>query len=150
MNSKYLVIIIATIVIIAGAYYFLGNRKLENGSSPQNQPSGRAAPTPTPASTPTPSAENKEAKIIKMDANGFSPSNLTIKRGETVTFKNEDMRDRWPASAMHPTHQVCPGFDSLKPTKTGESYSHIFTEAKECPFHDHIIPSLRGKITVEE
>lgn len=149
MNSRYLVIIIAAIVIITGAYYFLGEKKSsEDRSSSQNQPSGQAAPTPTP--TLTPPAENKEAKIIKMDADGFSPSNLTIKVGETVIFKNEDARDRWPASAMHPTHQVCPGFDSLKPVKTGETYSHTFTEAKECPFHDHIIPSLRGKITIEE
>lgn len=67
-----------------------------------------------------------------------------------MVFKNDDTRDRWPASAVHPTHQVCPGFDAIGGVKPGESYYYAFTVAKECPFHDHLIPSLRGKITITQ
>ena len=76
--------------------------------------------------------------------------NLTIKKGDTVEFRNGDARSRWPASGMHPTHLLCPGFDALRALANGETYSHAFPEAKECPMHDHLIPSLRGKITVTE
>lgn len=83
-----------------------------------------------------------------MDANGFTPSALSIRVGDTVVFKNDDTRTRWPASGVHPTHLLCPGFDALAPMANGAMYSRTFTEAKDCPMHDHLIPSLRGKITV--
>ncbi len=83
-----------------------------------------------------------------MVSNTFSPDTITIKVGDTVVFKNDDVKTFWPASAVHPTHQVCPGFDALGMVRPGESYSHTFTTAKECPFHDHLNPGVKGKIIV--
>lgn len=85
-----------------------------------------------------------------MTAGGFQQANLIIKRGDTIVFRNNDNRTRWPASGVHPTHLLCPGFDASRPMQSGETYSHTFTEAKECPMHDHLMPSSRGKITVTE
>ena len=73
-----------------------------------------------------------------------------IKVGDTVVFENRDTRSRWPASGIHPIHLLCPGFDALRPMATGETYTHTFTEAEECSMHDHLIPSLKGKIMVTE
>lgn len=88
--------------------------------------------------------------VVEMTPDGFNPPALDIKAGTTVKFVNKDTVPRWPASGMHPTHQLCPGFDSLKGIAPGESYSFKFTEAKTCPMHDHLYPKLRGSITVEE
>lgn len=86
---------------------------------------------------------------VEMTSAGFSPKELTIKKGDIVEFINKDSRKHWPASGIHPTHLICGGFDALKGIDTGATYSHTFTESKICPMHDHLIPNLFGKITVE-
>lgn len=99
---------------------------------------------------PSASGESSGEVVVEMTANGFNPPASSIKAGTTVKFINKDTVPRWPASGMHPTHQVCPGFDSKKSIAPGESYSFTFTEAKNCPMHDHLNPATRGAITVEE
>jgi len=86
---------------------------------------------------------------IEMTPAGFSPKELTIKKGDKVEFINRDTVKRWPASGPHPAHTICQGFDSKPGVAVGESYSFTFSEAKTCPFHDHLNPSIFGKIIVE-
>ena len=93
--------------------------------------------------------ESKTHKI-EMTAAGFSPKELEIKKGDIVEFVNKDSSKHWPASGVHPAHLICPGFDSKKRMGAGETYSFTFSEAKTCPFHDHLSPNLFGKIEVEE
>lgn len=101
--------------------------------------------------TPKNEARGDESKVtIEMTPEGYNPPAVDIKIGTTVTFVNKDTVPRWPASGMHPTHQLCPGFDSRNGIAPGESYSFKFMEAKTCPFHDHLYPKMRGSITVEE
>ena len=153
MSTKLFIGLIAVVIVIGGGYYLYQSATAEN--PPRSATPPPASGTPPPASgTPTPPAPAPAAggqtHTIVMDANGFSPANLTIKKGDTVEFRNGDARSRWPASGMHPTHLLCPGFDALRAMANGETYSHAFPEARECPMHDHLIPSLRGKITVTE
>jgi hypothetical protein len=69
--------------------------------------------------------------------------------GTSVLFINKDASPRWPASGIHPTHQSCPGFDSLRGLQPGQSYSFTFTEKKTCPMHDHLNPQVRGSIIIQ-
>jgi len=85
---------------------------------------------------------------IEITASGFFPANLNIKAGDTVVFTNRDSVKHWPASGVHPSHLLCAGFDSLKGLGKGETYSFTFKEAKECPMHDHLNPTLKGKIII--
>ncbi len=87
---------------------------------------------------------------VQVTDSGFDVTALTIKEGDTVTFVNSSSSKVWPASDVHPTHTVCPGFDAKKGLATGESYSYTFTEAMVCPFHDHLNASQKGTITVTE
>src|SRR3989338_6523738 len=87
-------------------------------------------------------------KNIEITSSGFSPATLDIKVGDTVIFTNRDSVQHWPASEVHPSHLLCAGFDSLKGLNKGETYNFTFKEAKECPMHDHLNPSLKGKIKV--
>lgn len=91
----------------------------------------------------------EEHEVI-MSADGFLPANIAVKTGDTVVFVNRDARQRWPASGVHPTHLLCQGFDAFRPMGPNEAYSHTFTAAGECPFHDHLTPALKGTITVTE
>lgn len=134
-------IVIAAVIVLAGIGYYLWR-----SPAPQRAP----APAPAPAANRGAQTHNVSMNTEGFTANAKTPTDLTIRAGDSVVFTNDETRDRWPASAIHPTHLLCPGFDARDPVKSGESYSHTFTAAQECPFHDHLIPTLRGKITVTE
>ena len=117
--------------------------------TPTPTPVSTPAAAPTPPPTPAPSAVTPQEKVVEMTAQGFSPSTLTIPVGTTVRFINRDSIGHWPASGVHPAHQVCPGFDALRSLQPGQSYSFTFTSAKVCPMHDHLSPGMQGTIRVE-
>ena len=86
---------------------------------------------------------------IEMHKDSFYPGSITIEQGEEVVFKNVDSQDHWLASNIHPTHQVYPEFDPLRPIKPGESWSFTFTKAGEWKYHDHLNPHILGTIIVK-
>ncbi len=100
---------------------------------------------------------------VEIILSGFNPETLIVKQGTTVTFVNKDSKDHWPASAVHPTHQLYPGsdiskcgtseknmiFDACRGLKSGESWQFTFNEKGSWKYHDHLTPSLRGTIIVE-
>lgn len=99
-----------------------------------------------------------QTKTIEMTTTGFSPSRITINRGDTVNFISAGA-SRWPASNVHPTHTVYPGssiskcggadelntFDACRST---EDYSFIFDSVGTWGYHDHFSPGRGGTITV--
>lgn len=101
--------------------------------------------------------------IIEVTSEGFNPKSLTIKQGDKVTWVNKITEDSWPASALHPTHNVYPGsdiekcgtaeekniFDACKGLKEGESYGFTFNEKGTWRYHDHLNTKSFGSIIVE-
>jgi len=87
--------------------------------------------------------------IISMTDTGFVPDEVIIAAGDTVTFVNDGQALHWPASDVHPTHEVLPEFDAKRGLATGETYSYIFDETGVWNFHDHLRASYTGTITVE-
>src|SRR5262245_40344887 len=86
--------------------------------------------------------------VIHMDDNGFSPDTVTIDKGDTIEFENVGAQIHWPASNVHPTHDIYPAFDPKKPVQPGESWSFTFDRVGTWKFHDHIYPQFGGSITV--
>lgn len=116
------------------------------------------AATPSPLPPPVlPQSQPKIERVISYTDFGFSPSPLTILRGETVIFVNESSRDVWPASAMHPTHAVYPTtggclgstFDACRSLAPGEEWSFTFEIAGSWGYHNHVNPSHFGRIMVQ-
>lgn len=87
--------------------------------------------------------------VIEYRDGKFDPPTLRVIAGTKVTFVNKGQKQVWPASGVHPTHEICPGFDALKALKKGEIYSFVFEEAKDCPFHNHVAPGEKGKVEVK-
>lgn len=95
--------------------------------------------------------------VIEITLEGFNPSTLTIKSGETVTWLNKVSSPSWPASAVHPSHKVYPEaggcigskFDACKSLKQGEGYSFTFNQKGTWKYHDHLSPGNTGTIIVE-
>lgn len=102
-----------------------------------------------PAPQRSPQKRSPKTITVQMTDSGFSPAQVTVKAGDMVRFTNSGSIAHWPASGVHPTHQLCPGFDALRPIDPGTSYTYTFSTAKECPMHDHLNPSLKGKIVVQ-
>lgn len=96
-------------------------------------------------------------------ASGFSPSNVTVKSGDTVRFVNESDTNMWVGSAMHPTHEVydgtnlqthcatgaTPSFDACRNMTRGQSYSFTFTKKGSWGYHNHSQASHFGRVVVE-
>ncbi|OHA25032.1 MAG: hypothetical protein A3D52_00625 [Candidatus Taylorbacteria bacterium RIFCSPHIGHO2_02_FULL_44_36] len=88
---------------------------------------------------------------------GYSPSILTVKKGETVTFKNQSSQSMWTASAVHPTHRAYPTsggclgstFDACAGVQSGNSWSFKFDISGTWKYHNHLNPGDTGTIVVE-
>ena len=89
-----------------------------------------------------------EVTILITDT-GFAPSSVTVEIGTRVTFLNDGQALHWPASNVHPAHELLPGFDASQGLNTGESYSFTFDEVGTWGYHDHLFPNLEGEIVVE-
>lgn len=88
------------------------------------------------------------SKIITLLPNGSNSDAITINKCTEVTFQNNDSRARWPAADYHPTHGIYPEFDPQKEIAPGKSWSFVFEKTGTWKFHDHLLPTIRGKITV--
>ena len=89
--------------------------------------------------------ELSATRIIRFNGT-FSPEELVIAPGE-VTFVNDVEEAFWPASNVHPTHDVLPAFDARRPLPPGATYAFTFPEG-EWRFHDHLHPEAGGVIRV--
>src|SRR3989338_4414746 len=166
-DAKFVIIFLTIIILTAGGLYIIKSQSktpaLENINENQNKipavdnsnDSSEMMPEDEQSEVVSGEGESKKEPapktyVIEMRAMGFTPQTLDIKNGDTVQFVNKGTTIMWPASAVHPTHDVCPGFDAHGGVKLGETYSHTFNEPLDCPFHDHLNPSLNGKISVSE
>lgn len=156
--SKNIIILIVVVVVAVGGFMFY-----QNSHAPVAAP-GTPTPSPEPAPTPAPQTKGAEHKVVFV-SDAFSPKEITIKKGDVVTWVNNSDRNIWPASAIHPTHSVYPGsgiekcdtpdkgkiFDACSPgIASGDSWSFQFNEVGEWRYHDHLRSTVYGKITVTE
>lgn len=98
---------------------------------------------------------------VTYDGKSFSPGEVTIKKGGTVTWRNASGGRMWVASAQHPAHTVysgtsrqehCPdasgtAFDQCA---GGGDYSFTFQKVGTWNYHDHINATVFGKVVVVE
>lgn len=167
MSKIVIVIIIIAGLGLGGYFFFMGKFRPaslppETSNQRPEQPRQTSEPEQPVSQTPeqTPIAEEK---IVIYGDSGYSPPTLSVKKGETVTFKNQSSRSMWPASAMHPSHRVysgtslgehCPdtggnAFDACKGFLPGEAWSFKFSKTGVWKYHDHLSPGNFGAIAVE-
>lgn len=141
MKKIILILFIASLIFLAGC----SSSQIQNNQGTTGNQPDSGAYTET------------QGNIIEITSNGFSPNPLTIKQGDAVTWINKNTVEHWPASAIHPTHNVYPEpggcigskFDACRGLKQDESFSFTFNEKGEWNYHDHLDVSKFGKIIVE-
>jgi plastocyanin len=119
---------------------------------------GKSSPAPatnnSPAAQPT---TQSGQNVVTYTDSGFSPASLTIKKGDTVTFKNSASDDVRVASNPHPLHTGYPTtggcvgstFDSCSNIAPGQSWSFKFDFTGSWGFHNHLNPAEGGTIIVQ-
>lgn len=97
-----------------------------------------------------PSAVAAENITVNMTSQGFEPKEVTINKGDTVTYVNNDAQYRWPASNIHPTHNIYPEFDPKAEIAPGSSWKFTFDEVGNWKYHDHLVPTMNGTVIVAD
>jgi hypothetical protein len=90
----------------------------------------------------------KSHKIV-LTEKGFEPENITINQGDSIVFSTTRTKDFWPASNLHPTHEIYPEFDPKEPITPNKTWSFQFNKVGSWKFHDHLFPFYTGTIIVK-
>lgn len=138
MKKTIATISIAALVALGGYFILTLNQQ-------EAQPSSAIQPTVV------------EEKLVTYTDSGYSPNSITIKKGETVIFKNQSARSMWTASGAHPTHRLYPTtggclgstFDACQGVQPDDSWSFTFDIVGAWKYHNHLRPEDTGTIIVE-
>ena len=98
------------------------------------------------------SSSTKNTVTISETANGFEPAIVTVKSGNSITWTNNTGGKVQIASDPHPTHTANPeltGGEFVIDLEAGGSKTVTVTKTGTWGYHDHLKPSVRGKVTVE-
>ena len=158
--KKILSAVVVLAVVVVG-WLFLKNKS--EVAVPTPTPS--ASPTSTPSGTPETVIPSPivSSNVITYTDSGYTPNTITIKKGETVTWKNNSKFLMWTASAVHPTHRaysgtdiaacgtqtLLPMFDACSGIQSGQSWSFKFDNVGMWGYHNHSNSSHWGKVVVE-
>ena len=124
--KKLAIIVVIVLVLIAGGYFLLGkNKSYSDGSG---------------------SAENVASvvpeKTIRIANFAFSPAEIRIRKGEAVTWSNED-------SVGHTVTSDSGGELGSSLLDKGQTYSHTFNNEGVFSYHCTPHPSMKAKVIVE-
>lgn len=142
--KKILIVVGVLAILVAGYLLFVKNKSSDMQMEMpvnQNQPSEPKTTPPVTAPSPKPAQTLPTTHAVTIQDFAFSPSSLTIKKGDKMTWTNKD-------SAPH-TVTWDNGGQSSGTLKTGESYSFTFNTAGTFSYHCAFHPSMHGKIIVE-
>ena len=160
--------LIGLVVLVAGVgvgWYVMQGQNQQETTEKESVTQEMPATSPTPGASveemvvTTPGTTTGELNekggvtqrtVVTYSDTGFAPKTVTVKKGATVTFMNESGKGMWVASALHPTHQLLPGFDQLKSAARGGSYEYTFKKVGTWKYHNHVAASDFGSVTVTE
>lgn len=130
-------IIIALIILVLGsgvAYYYYFMR-----------------PMPvSPSDTAKISDLTKNPLTVVYTNDGYTPKQITVKKGETVKFINMSDRMVWTASDEHPSHNIYPEFDQKSVGGKNSEYTFKFEKVGTWGFHNHAYFQHTGTVIVSE
>lgn len=151
-NIIYIFVVLALLVASVLSLRGIKKDKTPETQNPTNTEVIETSTEQEPTTPEEPTIETPPPPTLEViyGTEGFSPSNLEIKIGDTVVFKNESGKGMWVASNPHPVHGDNPEFDAGISIANGNSWSFTFTEEGTFSYHNHLNSSFGGKIIVKE
>ena len=159
MNTKVAWIAVVVIVALAVLWFMTRMNQIPEPAGDTNAVTAPAAETP--ANT---AEENNEVTVVTLTDTGFTPSSVTINRGDAVRFVNDSSRGMWVGADEHPTHTEYDGtstrehcvdgaavggtFDQCASTPRGSSWEFTFTKSGTFGYHNHTGASSVGTVIV--
>lgn len=143
MSKNTTIVVIIAIALIIGIGALVATRPK---ATPSNSTTTTIA-TPSTSSTPT-TTPATASTTVKFDGNGFSPAMATVKSGSQITFENDSNQTIQVESDPHPTHTDNPQLN-IGTIAPGASKSATLTTTGNWGYHDHLDPSLTGRVTVQ-
>ena len=122
-------VIIISVIILSSALFFIYTQKV-------------------PEATYSLTSPENTSHTVTLTEKGFEPSELTIRLGDKVIFDTNQNIPFWPASSLHPTHEIYPEFDPRERILPPENWEFVFTKIGSWKFHDHINAHAIGIIHV--
>lgn len=101
-----------------------------------------------------------EEHTVYYTSQGFQPQEITIQKGDTVTWINNASSAMWVATNQHPSHTEYDGTslyrhcsngqsDTFDQCSEGDEYSFTFQKIGEWGYHNHRSPFDEGTVVVE-
>lgn len=134
--KKAAILILVVVVLAVGGWVIF-----DNNSKPNNNSAGGSNTNPTPnsnQSTPSTGTINITENMI------FTPSQISIQKGGTVTWTNNDDETHTVINDL--SNVGGPASGNIEP---GESYSFTFNNTGSFQYHCSIHPAMRGTIVVQ-
>ncbi len=137
---RWIPIAIIIAVIAVGAVVLANKNDNNQTANPAPPP---AQQTPTSGTNSSSSQSTTGTSKVSISSFAFSPADITIKKGTTVTWTNNDSVPHQPVadSGTGPASQ---------PLSNGQSYSFKYDSAGTFAYHCAIHPDMHGTVTVTE
>lgn len=142
MAKKVIVAIVVLVVLGGGAYLLMHKKK-----SPEPGPLTSNTQNSSNNAGESSSANNAAATITYSD-NGFSPSKITVKAGQTVAIKNTSSHDMQFDSDPHPVHTDDTDLN-VGVVSPGQTMTFTPTKKGAFGYHNHLNPSDTGTIIIQ-
>lgn len=138
---------IVALAVLGGITVFaLNSQQTTAPTSASNQSDTTTGSTDADSqAAPNPS----ERMTITFTDEGFSPEEITVKKGMVVVVKNESSKSVQFSSDEHPSHRDNTEMN-LMTLSPGETESYTATTVGTWKYHDHIDESKTGTVTVTE
>lgn len=132
------------------------NKNIDSVSTPTSTPqqatgiiaAASSTPTKIPLPTGTPATVTSSDLTVSFTDKGFSPTNLTVKKGQSVTFVNNSSDKMWVAANPFPSSSEYPAFNEKTGVESGSSWSFTFDKTGTWFYHNHYSPAQGAKIVV--
>lgn len=152
MKKSSLVTILIIVILAAGAWAIWLSLQQSQSESPQNGSSNtNTAPqlsSQEQQGTDQTTPQQSNATQVTIKNRAYSPAKVTIKKGTTVTWTNEDSMGHNVVTANAATGGGLPTTAQL--LAKGEKFSHTFTEVGTFNYFCTPHPDMKGTVEVTE
>lgn len=134
-TSRNIVLTLVAVLIIGGVALSLASRnKNSQATSGTNNFTAATA--------------QAQGSVVTYDGSSFSPAQITLKAGQTLTFKNTASMAVVVDSNPHPVHTDDPELN-VGSIAAGQSQTVTLNKTGSFGIHNHINPAQQGQVTIQ-